>query len=149
MINIGQLKRFGWSVAGATGIIIFWRGLWEGSSYIPYLENLWVTLVVGLTMMAFSAFKFQDFPLEASERIIKNIQKHPQKHEFHLKYKDNILSKEIAIVAHEIKKVKNNFIMFQGKDGGFDYFIPTERINEITFQGKTHWKREKTEDSKQ
>ncbi len=143
MIHSEQVKTLLWSVLGLAGIITFWRGIWEGASYIPIIDSLWISLFLGLIMMAITAFMFQNQPLQSSEKIIRSLQNHPQKQEFHLKYRDNLINKEVAIPAHHIKKVQKGFVTIEDKDTGMDYFLPIERIVETTFQGKTHWKKAK------
>jgi len=36
----------------ATGVIFFWRGIWEMTYDIAYLKEPWVTLVIGVVILA-------------------------------------------------------------------------------------------------
>lgn len=41
-------------VAGALGVILFWRGIWSLADATPIIENPWVSLFVGLFLLVVS-----------------------------------------------------------------------------------------------
>ena len=128
---------------GAVGVIAFWAGIWEGIAGMPYLENPWISLVVGLTMLSFSGLIFQQFdPLEMIAKrvsdILYKVQIHPQKHEFLIKYHDKIKKKHVLLKAKELKGIDNGFLIFiHGKE---EVFVPIHRVTEILHNSKTFWK---------
>ncbi|MBI2668322.1 hypothetical protein HYX14_00615 [Candidatus Woesearchaeota archaeon] len=138
-----QIKKFAWSMLGATGIILFWRGLWEGSSFIPLLAEPWVSFVIGLVMLGFSAFIFRESPLSELEKItanvLRDISKQPEKQEFHIKYQDRLAKKDFLLEAKNLQRIEKGFLVVQDQ-GGQESFIPVARVNEVLRNGVTHWK---------
>ena len=102
-----QDRHFLSSLVIALGIILVWKGLWEGLYEIPYIGNSWVALFIGFALLTFSGLIFREFdPLGNVEKsIIKNInhvKNHPNKEEFHLQYRDRISKKKVLINARQI-----------------------------------------------
>jgi uncharacterized protein (UPF0248 family) len=136
-------KHFLWAMFGATGIIMFWRGIWEGVGSLPILENVWVSLFVGLSILTFSGLIFREFdPLGGLEdsalKIMNSVHNHPEKHTFTIKYYDNMLKKEIEISAKNIKQIEKNIIAIH--EGTKELFIPIHRIRSVHKLGKCMWK---------
>ena len=139
-----QDKHFLWSIFGATGIILFWKGIWEGIGGLPYIEEPWVSLFIGLSMLTFSGLIFKEFdPLGSLEKstlkILHQIHNHPQKHQFHLKYHDKLKNKDILIKGNQIRHIEKNHIIIEHQNGQ-EFFLPIPRIKEILHQNKTYWK---------
>src|SRR3989338_9838408 len=120
-------KHFLWSLFGATGIILFWRGVWEGSMEIPILDNVWVSLFLGLVMLTFSGIIFKEFdPLGGLEKstlkILHMIHHHPRKKEFSITYHDKISKKNIKMKGEHLHSIEKNIISFHKK--GKETFVP-------------------------
>lgn len=54
-------KHFLLSMFIATGMILFWKGLWEGVGSLPVLDNAWVDLFIGAVMLTLSGVIFSEF----------------------------------------------------------------------------------------
>ena len=141
-----QDKHFLWSLFVAVGVIMVWKGLWEGLYEIPYLGDAWVALFIGLTMLTLSGIIFKEFdPLgnldKSAKSMIKLITTHPDRKHFMLKYHDNHLKKDITFNASDIRGVEKDSIVLNvdGKKSK-EVFIPAHRVNEIVHQGKTYWR---------
>lgn len=149
MIKIADLKKYFWSILGAIGVIMFWEGVWGGIGGLPYLVNPWISLGVGILMLSLTGNLFKQYnPMieieEARNEMIYNIHKHPEKHLFHVRYHDKIMNKEITFPAQMIKRIEKEALVLTQKDGR-EIFIPTHRIKEVLYKGKTHWKHEHKE----
>jgi hypothetical protein len=136
-------KHFLWSMLGATGIILFWRGLWEGIGSLPLLESPWVSLFIGLLILTLSGMIFQQFdPMGGIDKgalqTIHSVHHHPQRHEFTMKYYDNLQKKVVDIAVHDIKHIERNVLTIHSK--GKEIFVPIHRIREIHRNGKIFWK---------
>jgi uncharacterized protein (UPF0248 family) len=136
-------KHFLWSIFGAAGIILFWKGIWEGVGSLPLLENAWVSLFVGLVVLTFSGIIFREFdPLGGIEKgtlkIMHHIHSHPEKHKFFFKYFDRIKKKEISVNAKHIRHVEKNMIAIHHQ--GRELFIPLHRIRSVHKNGKSVWR---------
>src|SRR3989339_590558 len=121
MVFREQDKHFLWALISAIGIILVWKGLWEGLYEIPYLGGSWVALFVGLTMLTLSGLIFREFdPLggidKSINRIVKQVSTHPKRQEFQIKYQDKIKKKEMVINASDIKYVeKDSLVVLDAK----------------------------------
>jgi hypothetical protein len=130
-----------------TAVVLVWKGVWEGIGSLPFLSNPWGSLAVGLTMLTLTGLIFQSDqfdPLGSIERsthkVIHSIHRHPKKHEFHIKYHDEITKKDITIEASRIQSLQKNFIVLKHENGKQETFIPMERVVEVLHKGKSYWK---------
>lgn len=133
-----------WSLFGAVGIIAFWAGVWEGLGGLPYIEKPWVSLIIGLVMLSVSGLIYKQFDAieemeKAVQEVMHKVHKHPQKHEFHIKYQDKMQHKEILMKADKLKSIEKGFLVFLEK-GGKEIFVPIHRITHVLHKGKTYWK---------
>lgn len=136
-------KHFLWSLYYAIGIILIWKGIWEGIGSLPLLELPFVSLFVGLVMLTFSGLLMREFdPLGGLEKGVQNmmhgIHQHPQKEEFIISYFDNKKNKEVKIEAHKLRLIEKNVMSFHDK--GKEVFIPMHRIRRIHRKGKEIWR---------
>ena len=67
--------------------------------------------------------------------ILHGVHRHPQKHEFHIKYHDKIKKKDIVYRADKLDRIEKGFLVFveKGKEEGF---IPIHRVTEVLHKGK-------------
>lgn len=142
MVLREQDKHFIWSILAATGLIFVWKGLWEGLYEIPYIGDSWVALFIGFALLTFSGLIFKEFdPLGSLEtsisKIVHHVRTHPKKHEFCIKYYDKIRKKDVVIRAGDIRKVEKGSLIIKGQQ---EIFIPTHRIKEVSYKGKTYWR---------
>lgn len=138
-----QDRHFLWSLMAAIGVIFVWKGLWEGLYEIPYFGDPWVALFVGLVMLTFSGIIFREFdPLgsieKSTNKVIKFIHKHPQSHEYQLKYYDQFKKKDILIKGNRLKGIEKSTLIVKSEEG--EIFIPSHRLKEVLHKGKTYWR---------
>jgi len=136
-------KHFLWSLAGATGVILFWKGIWEGVGGLPIIASPWVSLFLGLVILTFSGLIFREFdPLGGIEKgvlkVLSDVQHHPKKHEFHIIYFDSIQKKNVKFMASDIRHIEKNSMSVHEK--GREIFIPIHRVLEIHRNGEIVWK---------
>lgn len=128
------------------GVIFFWRGLWDVTYLIPVVENPFVSLFLGLTIITLTGVVFKEFDpfagkLQKTMDILNEIvsHKHDKEKNFKIKYFDEVSGKHHFIQHHKIKKIESNFIVFEEK--GREVFIPMHRIHEIHQHNKIIWKK--------
>lgn len=136
-------KHFLLAMFTATGIILFWKGIWEGVGSLPVMENPWVDLFLGAAILTFSGMIFSEFdPLggieKATVKMMQSVHNHPQKHEFSIKYYDNIRKKEVELRAEHIRHIEKNIIIFH--DRGKEMFIPIHRVRSVRRKGEVVWR---------
>ena len=136
-------RHFLWSIFGAAGIILFWKGIWEGIGSLPLLENPWVSLFVGLVVLTFSGIIFREFdPLGGVEKgtlkILHHVHSHPKKKEFSIRYYDRVQKKEISVNAKHIRHIEKNMLAMHQK--GREVFIPMHRIRAVHRKGEDIWR---------
>lgn len=139
-----QDKHFLSSLYWAISLIFVWKGLWEGIYSLPYIGDPFVFLFIGFAMLTFSRLIFQEFdPLGGVESAIKkkinHIKTHPEKKHFTLIYFDKISKKNIKVPAKNIEKMEEKSVIVKD-DNNKELFIPTHRIKEVQFKGKTNWR---------
>ncbi len=138
-----QDKHFLWSLFVAIGVILIWRGIWEGVYLIPHI-NAWTLLFLGLTMLTLSGLIFKEFdPLggieKSTHKIIHFIHNHPHTENFQIKYYDKLLKKTLHFQAKEIKHLEKDTIIITDKQNS-EIFIPFHRVTEIIEKGKVYWR---------
>ncbi|MBS3158173.1 DUF504 domain-containing protein [Candidatus Woesearchaeota archaeon] len=129
-----------------TGVIFFWRGLWAVLDMTPVIENAFVSLFIGLTIMTLTGVIFKEFDpfaakIQKTMEILHEIvsHKHDKEKDFKIKYFDEASQKHHIIQHHKIKRIEHNFIVFEEK--GKDVFIPVHKIHEIHQHDKVIWKK--------
>jgi len=136
-------KHFLWSLLGATGIIFFWRGIWEGFGALPILEEPFVSLFIGLAILTFSGIIFKEFdPLggleQGATKALNFVQAHPKRSEFTIKYYDKVRNRDVEFKAARIKHIEKNIIHIH--DHGKEVFIPLHRVTVIHRKGEVIWR---------
>lgn len=138
-------RQFLYSVLYATGIILFWRGIWEVSYEVPLLKNVYFCLFVGLFILTVTGYMYREFDPFAHKghKITKmlheviHLSKLKQEHAIY--YYDDVKGDEHKIDPHKIKKIENDFIIFEEK--GHEVFIPIHRITRVHKGKQVMWKR--------
>ena len=150
MFNLRESdKHFLWSLLGAIGIVLFWRGIWSGIDLLGELPRwIWVShpslsLFVGLAILTFSGMIFREFdPLGGIEKgvtdALNKVQTHPQKKEFSIIYYDNVRKKDIHVNADDIKNLEKSMLLIH--EGGREVFIPLHRVKAIHRGEKIIWR---------
>lgn len=138
-----QDKHFLWSLYMATAIIFTWKGLWTGVYEISYVDDPFIWLFVGFTMLTISGLVFNEFdPLggleKATNKVMEFVRTHPHKQEFTLVYRDKAQKKNVAVSGELLKAVEKGTLVIQGQQG--EIFIPIHRVTEILYQGKRYWR---------
>ncbi len=144
MISAAQSKNYFWYVFGIMGIVFFWTGVWDGLGNLGPLKNPLISLLVGLAMLTLSGFIFKESePFGEGEKtiesILRQVHRHPQKEEFHIKYLDKVKCSHLLFSARNLKNIEKEFLVFLDEEGK-EVFIPFHRVMEVLHLGKTHWK---------
>ncbi len=135
-----QDRQFLMSLAYATGVILFWRGIWEGSLEIPILDNPWVSLFLGLAILTLTGWVYREFDVIGAKasRLLNALtnalhdSSRGVKH--NIFYFDELTKKHHKVPARKVKKVERNHVIVEQK--GRELFIPIHRITKIQ-KGKT------------
>lgn len=139
-----RLKRYFWNVLGVVGMVFFWAGIWDGIGYLGFLANPLASLLTGTLILLASSLVFKKISWKRTGKsllsLVHKVHKHPQKHEFHVKYYDKIKKKHLLFQADEIKKIEKSFLILKKKQK--EFFIPMHRVVEILHKGKS-WKGKK------
>lgn len=139
---LGKNKVYIWYFFGVMGIVFFWAGVWDGIGGLSYLQNPWISLLVGLIMLLVSKTISKDAFVKKNKAdvgpVLNKVHHHPQKHEFNIKYSDKFKNKDITIKASKVKKIEKEFLVLLDK--GKESFIPFHRITEVKHKNKIHWK---------
>jgi uncharacterized protein (UPF0248 family) len=142
-------KHFLWSLLGALGIVLFWRGIWGGIDAMGEIPGWsWVatpalSLFIGLIILTFSGLIFSQFdPLGGVEKgamqMMHHVHSHPRKKEFTITYFDEAQKKDVHINAKNLKRIDKNSLAIH--EGGKEIFIPIHRVRAIHQNGKEIWK---------
>ncbi len=138
-----EIKEKFWYFFGMAGVVFFWAGVWDGLGYLPYLENPWLSIVLGTVMLALSQFLFREpDPEKKAERKMRSalhkVRRHPRKHEFHIRYHDKLGKKDFLLRGDKLKDIEKGFLLLHEK--GKEIFVPIHRVREILHKGKTFLK---------
>lgn len=141
--TVATIKKYFWSLFGIIGVVFFWVGIWDGIGSLPYIEVWWVSILAGLVMIAFSGLFLKENSLfggkgDQLHNLLHNIQGHPEKHLFEIRFHDKIKNKEMSLSGKHLKHFEKGFIVYISN--GKERFIPAHRVIEIKHNGKTHWK---------
>ncbi|MBI4983372.1 DUF504 domain-containing protein [Candidatus Woesearchaeota archaeon] len=145
MVVREQDKHFLWSLLAAIGVILVWKGLWEGLYEIPYLGDPWVALFIGFATLTFSGIIFKEFdPLGSLDKSVNKIahyvQGHPKKHLFEIGYYDKVKKKNVLVRAEKIKHIEKGSLIVEHENKNQEVFIPLHRIREVLYQNKPYWR---------
>ncbi len=138
-------RQFLWTLFYATGIILFWRGIWEISYEIPLLKNVYFCFFVGLLILTLTGYMYKEYDLfsqkarKVTKLLHEVVQLHKRGEPHEIYYYDDIKGDEHKIAPHKIKKIESDFIVFEEK--GHEAFIPIHRITRIHKGKELIWKR--------
>ena len=138
-----KIKIYGLYVFGILGVAIFWGGLWGTSKIL--VPKAYLTFIIGLFLLALAnIIKDKMDPAAKPNReindVLHKLHKHPQKHQFHIKYHDKIKRKHVYVKAEKLHHLENEHIVFI-ENNDQETFIPVHRILEILQNKETHWKK--------
>ncbi len=143
MIIREQDRHFLLSIFGGTGLILFWRGVWELPMQIPHNDLPWISLFIGLTILTLTGLVYKEFdPLGGFEKTLqrkfKSIQLSPYKKEFSFIYEDPETNLNTAFSAEKLQSVESNYLVFEIDKT--EIFIPFKTITEIRRNNEEYWK---------
>lgn len=138
-------KQFLSSLLYATGIILFWRGIWEVSYDIPLLRSPAFSLATGLLIITLTGYLYREFDplsqrLHRIGRLLHDVvtrSKQGEPHEIY--YYDQIGKHHHKLMPHKITKIEHDFVIFEEK--GHEVFIPMHRIMRVHKGNQVIWKR--------
>ncbi len=138
-------RQFLSSLLYATGIILFWRGIWEVSYDIPLLRSPAFSLAIGLLIITLTGYLYREFDpisqrLHKIGRLLHDVVNQAKKGEPHeIYYYDEVGKHHHLLKPHKIKKIEHDFIIFEEK--GHEVFIPMHRISRVHKGKEVIWKR--------
>ena len=128
-------RQFLYTLLYATGIILFWRGVWEITYELPIVKNPYVVFFLGLFILTVTGYMYKEYD-PFSQRIKKlnkvihdAIQQHKRGTLHTLYYYDDIGGHDHKILPHNIRKVEGDFIIVEEK--GHELFVPLNRVTRI------------------
>lgn len=129
-----------------TGVILFWRGVWQIADEVPVLSNNYVSLFVGLVVLLFSGVIFEEFSAKenvyiATKYIRGLLNKHPKKRhaEFSVLFHDKLHKKIRKFNLHDIEDIEKDMIIIKFKNR--EFFIPGHRIKKIIRGKEVLWEK--------
>jgi len=145
MVMREQDRHFLWSLYFGVGVIFVWKGIWESFYEIPYIDNPWVLLFIGLTMLTLSGIIFKEYdPLgnidKSVAKMISFVHHHPHKEEFKIIYHDKEKKKDMVIGADKVRQVEKKYFVVKKEGEQKEGFIPSHRLVEIKHKDKTYWR---------
>lgn len=138
-------KKYLYALLYATGIILFWRGIWEVSYEIPLLENVYFVLFVGLFILTITGLIYREFDVlgqrtfNLSKLFDDIIIEKARGNYYDVFWFDELKGHEHKIYSKHIRKMEMEFLVIESQ--GHDAFIPLSRIIRITKGKETIWKR--------
>ena len=138
-------RQFLYSLLYATGIVLFWRGIWEVSYEIPLLKNVYFCLFVGLAILTLTGYMYREFDLFHTKKHkiaqmlheVQHLTRRGEQHEIF--YYDDIKGDEHKIMPDKIKKIEADFLVYEEK--GHEFFLPLYRITRVHKGKQLVWKR--------
>lgn len=109
---------------------------------IPILDNVWVSLFLGMVMLTFSGIIFREFdPLggleKAALRAVHSVHSRPHREEFTYTYHDKLMKKDVHIRADKVHAIEKNVLAIREK--GKETFVPIHRIKAVHHKRKLVW----------
>lgn len=144
MIMREQDRHFLWSLFGAVGLILFWRGVWELPAELPFNDLPWISLFIGLCILTLTGLVFREFdPLGGLEkslsRTFRHINNSHDKENYLLIYHHPELKKNVEINGSRLRAVEKEYLVFEDAKKK-EFFIPFDHITEILHKGKLYWR---------
>jgi uncharacterized protein (UPF0248 family) len=138
-----QDKSFLQALAYGIGVVLFWKGIWEGTAEIPIIGNPWVSLFLGLAILSLTGWifgQFDVFSMRASklQNILDNVMHEAKKGIMNeVYYFDELTGKHVKIPVHTIKKIEAGHLVIHGQNR--EQFIPLHRISHVKHGSKVLW----------
>jgi uncharacterized protein (UPF0248 family) len=138
-----QDKSFLQALAYGIGVVLFWKGIWEGTAQIPIIGNPWVSLFLGLAVLSLTGWifgQFDVFSMRANklQNVLDNVMHAAKKGVMHeVYYFDELAGEHVKIPVRSIKRVESGHIVIHGKK--HEEFIPLHRISHIKRGNKVLW----------
>jgi len=138
-------KKFLWALLTGTGIILFWRGIWEVSYEIPLLENVYFVLFVGLFIITVTGFMYRQFDVFGQKVFVLQRYLHEVKTEskrgqkYTVYYYDSLKRDTHKLSSDHIYDIEPEFIVIDEKK--HERFVPLTRIIRITKGKETIWRK--------
>ncbi|MBI4141456.1 DUF504 domain-containing protein [Candidatus Woesearchaeota archaeon] len=136
-------KQFLMSLVYATGIILFWRGIWAIADITPVLMNPFVSFFIGLLILTLTGYIYKEFDVfgQRTNKILKLLHHITASKEagYSLQYYDEIGRHRHVINPKTIRRLEQNMLVVENK--GHEYFIPVHRISKIHKKGVVIWRK--------
>lgn len=138
-------KKFLWALLTGTGIILFWRGIWEVSYELPLLENVYFVLFVGLAIITLTGFMYRQFDVFGQKIYVlqkylydaKTEAKRGSPHTIY--YYDDVKNDTHKLSSDHIYSIEPEFIVVEEKS--HEKFIPLTRVTKITKGKEVIWEK--------
>jgi len=140
-----QDKHFLLTLSYLTGVILLWRGIWEGIGQLPLMENPWVSLFIGLLILTLTGWIYTEFDFFSQRaKQMLNVLTHALHDtkrgvEHTISYFDELTGKHQVVHAKDVRKVEQHHIIVEHE--GRERFIPLQRISEIKRGKKSVWRK--------
>ncbi len=139
-------KRYFVALVVFTGVILYWRGVWDVTYELPLLSNNYVCIFLGLVVITLTGVVFAEFDplaarMEQTLDVLHTLVRHKENKNkgYTIKYYDQLAKKHVELPHHKIDKIEREFVVI--KEGKKEIFIPVHRIEEIKEKGKSIWKK--------
>lgn len=138
-------KKFLWALLSATGVILFWRGIWEVSYDIPLLENVYFVLFVGLLILTLTGFIYREFDVfgqkiyRIAQLIHEAVNETKRGVKYTIHYFDGVKGDTHKVSGSQIEDVEVEFFVIHHK--GHEVYIPFKRITKIMKGNKVVWRK--------
>jgi len=137
-------KHFLVSLLYASGIIMFWRGIWGIADITPLLDNVFVSFFIGLLVLTLTGIIYREFdPLEQKlgriSRLLEHIVSEKKAHEYDIHYYDEILNKQQKVNAIHFRRMEYSYLVIKKHEK--EFFIPVQRVVQVCQKGKSIWKK--------
>ncbi|VVB81798.1 Uncharacterised protein [uncultured archaeon] len=137
--------QFLYSLLYATGIILFWRGIWGIADFTPLLKNVYFCFFVGLLILTLTGYMYKEFDpfsqrYRKIQKLIHNVvslTRQGQPHEIY--YYDEVGKHDHKLLPGKIKRIEHDYIVIDEK--GHEQFIPMHRISRVHKGKQVIWKR--------
>jgi hypothetical protein len=141
--NRENIKRYFQVLVYLTGIIIFWRGLWDLAAQTPYIENPYVSMVVGLLILTLSGYIYYEaaFMRKGTHRyntLKAAVEQARGEKGWTLKYYDDLSEEDKTVRATYIHKIEKSTIVL--RKGNREEFVPLHRLTLIKDKNRIVWK---------
>jgi hypothetical protein len=138
-------RQYLYALLYATGLILFWRGIWEVSYEIPLLENVYFVLFVGLFVLTITGYIYREYDVfgqraKAATRAVQEaVTQTKRGHPHQIYYYDDLKGDDHLINPKLIKKIESDFLIINQK--GHEFFVPILRVTKVTKNKEILWKR--------